>query len=501
MFISYWLLGVGMAYLSQFVYIEEAIKRIQASLASPLIGHWLYEAASFSVLPPPAAHMGFPDEGKPRAPITVVLATDDDLAAYYVTYPLSYGFHADRIESIAAAGPQAIFIDYLFLDERDDHTIGDLVETLCSINHNIPVFLASLDYSGQPLRGDLEAAAKKGCFTKVAVPRTLDRYDRQSWEYRLRLAQDAGGIDSAALAIYRRLALGAMSEDVELPNLALVWGIEPHAYNLPRMKREKDGAPLCRAEWRPLRELPPLQTVWQTLAWLSPERFDDGYQNTRMLPFCPYQASIPLNFLSAKPDLTRHLLKGRVVMYGADLQSVGDISNSPLHGAIPGVFVHAMALDNLWVFKDRYPRAIDFNPFSAPFSAGTIFPLFMVSLVAGMAAGFHKARKIGLWASILQSTFRFDGRQRRMATTRGGRVLVLLRAIFMWAVPYVAKSAFYLVVLLIVGGLAMHVFSIGTLSWIEYAVIPMILEVFHSGDRFAAQLERAWNYLAGSVAA
>ncbi len=52
------------------------------------------------------------------------------------------------------------------------------------------------------------------------------------------------------------------------------------------------------------------------------------------------------------------LLRDRLVMVGASITSTGDLVQSPVHGLIPGVYLHAMALDNL-IYKgmdyDREP--------------------------------------------------------------------------------------------------------------------------------------------------
>ena len=47
-------------------------------------------------------------------------------------------------------------------------------------------------------------------------------------------------------------------------------------------------------------------------------------------------------------------LKGRIVLVGYYLQGSTDRISSPIHGQLPGVFAHAMALDNLINYKDGY---------------------------------------------------------------------------------------------------------------------------------------------------
>jgi CHASE2 domain-containing sensor protein len=45
---------------------------------------------------------------------------------------------------------------------------------------------------------------------------------------------------------------------------------------------------------------------------------------------------------------------GRVVMVGVKLAGINDIWDSPVHGQLPGVYAHAMALDNLLTYGDRH---------------------------------------------------------------------------------------------------------------------------------------------------
>jgi len=52
-------------------------------------------------------------------------------------------------------------------------------------------------------------------------------------------------------------------------------------------------------------------------------------------------------------------LKNKVVMYALSLEGLHDNVYSPVHGQLPGVFFHAMALDNLMHYGADYVRASD----------------------------------------------------------------------------------------------------------------------------------------------
>lgn len=487
LFAAYFLLGLVLAYFSPYLLGEEGAKRGVATLTAPFIGKFLYPDWDS---PAPAQASTQTPEGVPRPPITLALVTDDDLKAYGATYPLPYGFHADRLDSIASRGPSAIFLDVAFLDERPDASIDEFVRTLCDIGLGasdrkpIPVFLASLDYLDQPLRKELKQAARQGCFKEVAVPRLTDQYDRHNWQYALQVpasntsAQQT--MDSPALAIYKSLKPGqSWSSRGSFTDLALVWGMRPHAYNPMRM-RDGQGQPICRDTYEFWRDVPVLGGL--KTHWFGDESGLHGK------PFCPFHGSMPLYFLSAKTDVADTLLTGRVVIYAVDLQSVGDYAYSPLHGAIPGAYVHAMALDNLLRFDGEYPRAMDFD-ISDWSSDATVFPTLMIVLVALGVVGF---------SSVEMPVSDFFVRLTQPTTARGIRVAFLEQQARSFCL-FLLKAAFKLlttfVLLYLIGWVAFNVFHLGIFSWLEYAMLPMLLATFQKGHGLANYFDRCYDIL------
>lgn len=498
-FVVYWLLGFVAAYLSQYLFIEEALKRAFATFSAPAIADWLYPSWSDQRVARPYPGDTPPeiaDEGAPRAPITLALLTDDDLLAYGATYPVPYGFHADRLDTLIAHGPSALFIDIAFIDARPDESIRELVELLCHARNDrkIPVFVASLEYAGQTMRKELEAAAGEGCFEKVIVPRQLDRYDRNNWEYVLQTEDDKKLLDSPALAIYKALRpetpLSAQQE--ALTNLGLIWGLAPHRYNVLRM-RDQNEKPLCRTDWQLMREIP-------LLGELIDRQQKDRYAALRQLPFCPYHASAPLHFLSEKPEVMRQLVAGRVVVYGVDLQSIGDYTFSPLHGAIAGPYAHAMALDNLLTFGNAYPRAQEFD-LSQPFTAGTLFPLLMVTIAAAVAVltQIFRNRPVPEPPSPERlAPIALDPGQRHPLWKAVARTILALSADIARRAPryllwITLRICGYLLALLVVGWIAVNVFNLGILSWLEYALLPMLLETLAMGDSLSDYVQEKWE--------
>jgi hypothetical protein len=94
---------------------------------------------------------------------------------------------------------------------------------------------------------------------------------------------------------------------------------------------------------------------------------------------CPYTNTISVLHLLGPydEDVERHVA-GKAVFYGANFQMAGDRVISPVYEDLPGVYLHAMAHDNLVTFGDDFKRA-RLHPASRITNA--ILLLFMVFLL------------------------------------------------------------------------------------------------------------------------
>ena len=99
-----------------------------------------------------------------------------------------------------------------------------------------------------------------------------------------------------------------------------------------------------RTRFRPWRKL------WVSIEQASLGLFGDlrnERQNRFSLP-CPAVTVVPLSLLeTASPEDVAELFTGKAVLIGANLSGIPDAVASQVHGQIPGVVWHAMALDNL----------------------------------------------------------------------------------------------------------------------------------------------------------
>jgi hypothetical protein len=279
-----------------------------------------------------------------RNDTTVVLIDDDSLDQQKGAWPVPYRTHARWLRNIGLIHkPKAIFLDITFGRERDDPTLPELAAALCELRDaNIPVFLAALpDAQGNlSLRSGLEApAGEKPCFTMVDVRYTPSKVDRLVWSYPLWSGEHAR---SAALAIAQDAAGVAITRTHEA--MALTWGVD----NLDQRRFSME----CRQARGGYMEMLP-SYVRSLLG--DP----DAAQ-----PICPYTRALTLSELRApEADGARlaDMLTGRYVMIGAALSGFNDTVLSPVHDAIPGVFMHAMALDNLLTYQDDYKRALEWE--------------------------------------------------------------------------------------------------------------------------------------------
>ncbi|MCY1530465.1 hypothetical protein D9M68_656530 [compost metagenome] len=93
---------------------------------------------------------------------------------------------------------------------------------------------------------------------------------------------------------------------------------------------------------------------------------------------CPYTRTLYANQL--RDPRVAEVLRGKHVLPGAQIRGIPDLVASPVQGLLPGVYWHAMALDNLLVQDSGYWR-------SAPDSLGNVSLTDLIELVLVLVAG------------------------------------------------------------------------------------------------------------------
>jgi CHASE2 domain-containing sensor protein len=322
-------IGFGLAFLAHWLFGEEYAVRQQARIYAPIAGE----------------NYG----GGKRDDIRVLLIDDAALAAAGQVWPAQYSYSARLLNAVAQYNPKAIFVDVYYGARRDDPTLPVLTRSVCALKQQgIALFMASArDGAGQyALRPELEALAGK-CFDKVAIQYTPDDLDRIAWNYPLETHRAGEApLKSAALALYE--SEGRHLKVDEHP-LAVTWGSQPARHGIGWV-RDAHGADTsyCR----------PSHGFWE----LIPPGPRNLFYHDVDKPMCVFHETVRAGELAnttADSDARlRREIEGKIILIGVAHTDSSDLLLSPLHGRIPGIYLHAMALDNLLVYGESYARHV-----------------------------------------------------------------------------------------------------------------------------------------------
>ena len=129
----------------------------------------------------------------------------------------------------------------------------------------------------------------------------------------------------------------------------VVWGNRPHPRQAALTQATTGREETCRGA----REPGVLQRLWEQVAVLRGP--GEGLMHE-----CLYNLNIGYDRLVGGQGLTQEdlggLLKDRMLIVGGHFRASSDWVESPVHGQVPGVEYHAMALDNLIEFGPNYRR-------------------------------------------------------------------------------------------------------------------------------------------------
>lgn len=472
--------GLLLAWLSNKLPIEEVIKRATTRIYAPLLS------------------LDYSDAGQ-RA-ITILTLDDTDLKEYGLSWPVPLDYYQRLLDGVVKRKPKAIFLDVLFLDNKPKNEVDSLIGAACrAADAGVPFFLAT--FALESLSSDTErqlfaARTKSGmpCAIPVRPNVTPDSFDQSQWAYPLRPRNDgedkdnASLPDSVALSIYCRLNAKTCPANTQVP-LALIWATNAAPTNAATMVTKDDQGnlkPVCRGVWN-WWEVIPGAVMFRKIA------------NMSMLPLCPYNQVIPVrafkNYGFTADQLDQEL-QDKVVMIGADLKSIGDNLFSPLHGRLPGVHVHAMALDNLISFDGKYRENGDFEWHELWHSSANIFIFLSLLLTAGVMVRWNIYKKQMLAVKSSQRTppkYPWLSKARMIilspymlimgAPGLGKRELTLFQRL---AVPCI-EVTIYILVGVIVFKIGYDGFLLGPLSIIEYVLFPLMAHFLHLGETFAVR--------------
>ncbi|KQP37307.1 CHASE2 domain-containing protein [Pseudorhodoferax sp. Leaf274] len=440
--------------------------------------------------------------------ITVITVAERDLQSFFVDLPLPADFLANRIDAIVSLKPRALFLDFAFLNNRRREDIQPFIDAVCrAAQQDVRVFVA---FTGK-IRSRVEQAllnssvlrphssggpgtAGKSCVTFVHAHITPDNVDQLQWRYPVLLGPNVPDLQtskpgSAAASIYCHLQPHRCSEKQSRP-MAVIWPASGHESNERIMRRaaEVGTVSLCRAD----------------LGWASVPGVSLVYKPQ----LCPFHRVVPLRSFNGEFFNEEELgkaIKGRIVMVGEDSALGSDHVLSPVHGRLPGVHAHAMALDNLLAFDGRYRQVAD----GFLDVGGNLFVyLSVVTLTAyfgvrryvlrqanppdlphtGAAAARPPTTGHLLFFAALPVLVGTGWRRRNAPTTSRPRSSVALST----RLKLDGSGALLALALFVVG---YYGFRQGPLSIVDYVLFPFLASFLQIGERVAVRGHEWWYAL------
>jgi CHASE2 domain len=316
--------------------------------------------------------------------VVVVMLDEPALALRGAHWPVPLQFHAELLAELEVLRPKAVLLDFLLLDPAKSADVCDLLKVGSRLRQQgIGLYLAVT----QP--ADLQRLDGARCrdaagalvhtatvFTPVSVQRQADGSDfvsrRYPFEQRSDSAAPGSGTPSAAVRMY------CGSQPAEQACLA----------RLTSVAAADAGFELA---WSPQGD--PFNQRWShasCIESISPMR---AVLNQPALPresACPPVATLFASaLLSPEVDPTLGpaneelfaLADGAFLLVGGNFRGSGDLVTTPLHTLLPGVYYHAVALENLLAFRGE-PKVR--KEFRSPRLAFYLYDLLVLWVLAAI---------------------------------------------------------------------------------------------------------------------
>jgi hypothetical protein len=284
-----------------------------------------------------------------RDNVSVAIIDEHTLHTLHMPWPWKYGDHARVLDALLQYKPKAVVIDFLFVDSRPDDTLKDLADEIGRYRRaHVPIYFeggVNLPYGENPLRPELAATGVPTLDPNIPINAGVARqYNATGTCFNQKPDAD-GTCPSLALHVFRdvygrQYPLAHVNDLMEL-----VWGTRTAPENHWITHTDANGVQhSCFEQMSQIRR-------WY-LAF-----FDT---NSVKSP-CPYTAEIPAEALLNSPD-DKDVVKmatNRVIFYGGAIEAAQDKVYTPVNSLLHGVFVHAMAMDNLITLHGKpYQNAI-----------------------------------------------------------------------------------------------------------------------------------------------
>jgi|GEM_PF-5441758 len=331
--------------------------------------------------------------------IYVVLIQDEDLPLRGdgpPSWPPDYEDYAALIDVLRGNHeykPAGIFLDILF---ENVPAAGEGISNLCAqasvaTSGGVPVIFARLpdfEADNAPLPSALRLCEEE-------IETAAVGWQADAGFYPFSVTADGTVHPTAAAALYNTANNQDVFDDLERTSnqfsvggnrneLRTVWGAATPGTKADGCKKYRGGV---------VEKLGHSGQIF--LNGLIPQRISrDAYEYVQPCTFHAIKSARDL--LAMSVDEREYLsaeLEGSVILVGVNVDGIPDFVDSPVHGLLPGVFMHAMALDNMLTLGPAYLR-------DAP----------QITLPAG---GF------GLGADIIVQTLLLLGLALMLAVSRG----------------------------------------------------------------------------------
>lgn len=286
--------------------------------------------------------------------IAVVLIDSKTLQAREMGWPPQYTYYSDVLRRVLRQEPRAVYFDLTIKEERkydDSLEIAKLDLEQFIADSDVPVWFGTMApgetwlFKGVP--GIAEAvAAWQGLGSQyplqIAADNVLDHQgEKREGESVALSLYDAACVNDAAGCAEDAAAL---TPDARQKPITVFWGARhparpPHAPQGDCMREADAHFSHAKALWQSLRG-----AWWSFRQGASPDVLDTHRER------CPYTLTVYEHELD---DPEPMWLKDRVVLIGTKLDGMDDTVPSPVHQRLPGVYLHAMALDNLMTWGER----------------------------------------------------------------------------------------------------------------------------------------------------
>lgn len=348
-------------------------------------------------------------DDQPAEP-TVVLFTEANLDQLGNTWPIPMRNHAEVLLAIHRHKPRAVFVDFVFTDARNDDNVDLLKQTIARYRASeIPLYFALADGERAAwIRPDL---ADSATLVSAAIP-SDDAVARSYWPCR-KMPLDGGSAAAPGLGAPcacadqadKKFGLCSQTGENSRSDIALSAAF--------RLYEDATGRRADFDPWRPI----DMDVVWSNRVhelnrrWMRPtDTAGDGgdfctdlgggfrswvwravSESERFRQPCPYTRTLSAGAVRNgvnNPDVKK-ALEDAVVLYSGDLVALGDNVSPPTNDPLPGVYLHAMALDNLLTFGGQYKKSA-FSLFGWRLEAKWI-EWFLMLVVAGVTVAYARS--------------------------------------------------------------------------------------------------------------